>query len=74
MGEVRRAPAIRPHPPTGPSSQKPDPAQRRATAQRLVQLILVVHVVHGGQVGVLYPAEALSLMPGQGLSDEVKPL
>lgn len=71
---MRRAPAIRPHPPTGPSSQKPDPAQRRAAAQRLVQLILVVHVVHGGKVGVLYPAEALSLVPGQGVSDEVEPL
>lgn len=73
-GEVRRAPAIGPHPPTSPSSQKPDPAKRRAAAQRLVQRILVVHVVHGGQVGVLYPAEALSLVPSQGVSDEVEPM
>lgn len=41
------------------------------TAQRADQLVLAVLVVHGSQVGVLYSAEALSLVPGQGGVDEV---
>lgn len=70
-GEVRPAPAIGPHPPTSPPSLQPDPAVCHVTAQRVDQPVLVKHAVHSGQFGVLYSAEPLSLMPGQGVIDEV---
>lgn len=73
-GEARSAPAVGPHPPAGPSSLQPDPAACHVTAQRVVQPVLVTHAVHSGQVGVLYSAEPLSLMPGQGLIDEAEQL
>lgn len=41
------------------------------TAQRVDQHVIAIHVVHGGQVGALYSAEALSLIPDQGAIDEV---
>lgn len=70
-GEVCGAAAIRPHPPRSASSAEPDPAAGRVTAQRVDQLLLVVHVVHGGQVGELHSAEGPGLLPGQGAVDEV---
>lgn len=70
LGEGQIA-VIRPHPPESLSFLKPDPAVCHMTSQRFDQVVLVVHVVYGGQVGVLYSAEALGLVPGQGMVYEV---
>lgn len=71
LGEHRSAAAIRPPPVVILSIVKSNPGGCHITAQSVDQLVFVIHVIYGGQVSVLYSAESLSVMPGQGFIDEV---